>query len=304
MTDLWTRYYQAGDVHSSTAGFSTDARERIADRWKKRFSELPDGATILDIGSGGGALLEFAAKTAGPERSLKATAVDLSTTRPDDAPASTDHFAIEFQGGIEFTNLPFDANVFSLVASQFAIEYGNLPEALAEAARVSSGGLMALIHARDGVIVRQNAPIAEQVDWLLDELRLVEVLTHHVQRPTPASGNQLKLIGSEIGTKVDQLENPSFLRDLAGNIGQFLSGYQENPTQENIRLLRGFERALKNHRDRMRALAVAGRTPEEMDKACAQLLEAGFKDARWEAQRSDGDRHLVGYWLHAAGKDS
>lgn len=301
-SDLWRRYWESGAVHSSTMEFSPEARERIAGRWQRIFADLPSGSSILDLGSGAGALLALAAETSNADHRLAATGADLSASRPADAPRSTEHCSIEYRGEIEFANLPFEDRSFDLVVSQFAVEYGDLTAALREAARVARVGFTGLVHAADGVVVQQNAPIAGQIDWLLSELRLVEVLTHHVQKPTRPSANQLKAIAGEIQAAGRRLANPSFLEGIAQNVGQFLMQLGENPVKENIRLLRDFERALRNQADRMHALAVAGRRPEDLDRACATLLDAGFAEAHWKAQHVNDGRHLVGYWLTARGR--
>ena len=179
----WTRYWRAGALNASTMEFTPDAQQKIARRWTEVFAALPAGGTILDIGTGLGAVIDLAAKSTSAERSLNATGIDLADIEPQGKTtlSSTAHCQIELKGGVSADALPFEDHSFSIITSQFAIEYSDFDRALDEVCRVSSDRFVALVHARDGVVVRQNGPIADQIQWLTRDLKLIDLLALHVK---------------------------------------------------------------------------------------------------------------------------
>jgi ubiquinone/menaquinone biosynthesis C-methylase UbiE len=297
----WTRYWRAGALNASTMEFTTDAQKRIANRWAGVFSALPSGSTILDIGTGVGALVAMAAQTTNADHLLSATGIDLADLEPDrmTTVASTDFCQIALQGGVSADSLPFEDRSFTTVTSQFAIEYSDFEKALAEVCRVSSQRFVALIHAREGVVVRQNGPIAEQVQWLTDDLKLVDLLAAHVKNPTDETAECLTNVAAQMKEKLPSLENPSFLHGLSLNIGKYLQQHERYTAEQNQELLGEFKEQLESQAKIISALIAAAKTADEMEQARSQLSDGGFGWVKVEEQRSNDDRHLVGYWLMA-----
>ncbi len=101
--------------------------------------------------------------------------VDRAPT-PAIAPDNAETAQYNIRGDIDAVALPFPARAFTLVTSQFGLEYANFDEALSEALRVCDQRLLLLMHAAEGAVVKQNAAEADQIFWMLDGLHLFEKL--------------------------------------------------------------------------------------------------------------------------------
>ncbi|MEK6201633.1 MAG: class I SAM-dependent methyltransferase, partial [Desulfobulbaceae bacterium] len=117
--------------------------------WADFFDGLPRNAKLLDLGTGGGAVLREA-QARRPD--LQLTGVDYAKVLPDLGEE------IAMLPGVCLEDLPFDNESFDVVTSQFAIEYASLSQAISEIKRVlSKGGVfLFLCHHVDSIIVHDN----------------------------------------------------------------------------------------------------------------------------------------------------
>ena len=298
--DLWSEHYQRDTLESSTAGFPDAVRQSIEARWRSRFESIPSRTTILDVGTGTGGLLRLAADCASADHRLSLVGADLATL--DGAPDFANEYCdVTLEGGVELTQMPFADSTFGLVVSQFSVEYAGFEQALAECARLTSDGLLLLVHAAEGVVVRQNGGIAEQVGWLLNDQKLESRLRNYVSDPGEDSAAELKLLADNMVSHGRTLENPSFLESLTRNIGQFLQHFEQYSKDENNNTIDGFVKALRNQASRMRALERASRSRGDMERAVSQLRKSGMASVEWdiEAVGSGDTVQIVGYWLRA-----
>src|SRR5688572_314851 len=167
----WRDYWKA-DVRASCMPENEQTAQEIAGTWQKWFAECPGGGRILDIATGNGIVLTHAAVAGRAlNRAFALTGVDLADIDPlryvtsleDDMRAAT------FIGGVAAEHLPFDAESFEVVVSQYGLEYADLGSALAEVARVlvPGGTLHWLAHSDSSEVVQQNREQALEVDYLL-----------------------------------------------------------------------------------------------------------------------------------------
>jgi 16S rRNA G1207 methylase RsmC len=54
--ESWSHYWAGGPLHSRPNAFAGNYDDEIRDFWMTFFRSLPDGASILDIGTGNGAV--------------------------------------------------------------------------------------------------------------------------------------------------------------------------------------------------------------------------------------------------------
>src|SRR5688572_29452405 len=118
--DAWSSYWAAGGLHSCVGSFAGNYAGAIGDFWRDRAAALPDGARILDLATGNGALPLLFRDRRGD--AIEIDAVDLARIaprwhRPDESPR------VRFHSGIAMERLPFADAGFDLVASQFGFEY-------------------------------------------------------------------------------------------------------------------------------------------------------------------------------------
>ena len=300
-TDLWSEHYQRDSLQSSTAGFPDAVRQSIETRWRTQFASVPNRTTILDVGTGRGALLRLAADCASEDHRLSVVGVDLAELNwsPDFA---NEHCDITLEGEMDLGQMPYADSTFGLVVSQYSLEYAGFESALSECARLTSDALMLLVHAAEGVVVRQNGGIAEQVGWLLNDQKLESRLREYVTKPGEQTASELKLLADNMILHGRTLENPAFLESLTRNIGQFLQHFDEYSNEENLNTIDGFIKALRNQASRMRALERASRSRGDMERAANQLRESGMQTVEWdiEAAGPDDAPQIVGYWLRGS----
>jgi SAM-dependent methyltransferase len=164
----WSHYWASAppEARGCLPGLPGEVAGVFEARWRAFFLRLPDGASVLDLGTGGGAVVRLAAQT---RSALRLLGVDYADHLPDGVPG------IEFQGGIDFEALPFADQSFDAVSSQFALEYAG-PKAVAELLRVlrPRGALMVVAHHAGSAILEQNQRRLAALDALMAEGGLLQ----------------------------------------------------------------------------------------------------------------------------------
>ena len=142
-----------------------EAAQRRA--WQAFAIKLPRNATVLDLATGDGRVMAwmFDARS-----DLGLLGVDLAPRIPV-APKGT-----KSRGGIAMEALPFAADRYDAVTSQFGIEYGDLDAVLAETARIlrPQGKAAYMTHRLAGPLVAHNRARREGLRWVADDQRLIE----------------------------------------------------------------------------------------------------------------------------------
>ncbi len=289
----WGDYWVDAGLHGCTAQFPEAVQREVAARWRALFATLVDGATLLDIGCGKGALLDLAGAAGALARGVQALGVDF-------APAeSLGGEGFDIRGGIDAAALPFADRSFDCVVSQFGIEYAGFKTALAEAARVCAGQLVVLSHAAEGVVTQQAGEQAAQIDDLLGPRRLAERL-----REGQADGSLdavLATLRDELAAMIGEATNTGILDQLYLSFGEIARVAPLMPPAELSGAMEFLISQLGRHRVRMAALAEAAVRGDMAESATAMLTAAGF-ETTMSAQLSGGG-DVVGYWLVARRND-
>lgn len=314
--DLWSDYWRTSQSNDCASDFPDDARQAIADKWRVIFSGLERGDSVLDVATGNGALVALLAEVAGPDLGLLVTGVDLAQIDPQanaglpgaaGATGAAGVAELSFVGGTDAADLPFDDQSFTLVVSQFGLEYADFEKAIGEACRVARRGVKLLIHAADGAIVRQNGLIPGQVDWLRKELGLFDAAREQISAPTAATRDRLASISAAIRKKCAALENPDFLYSSSQYMGQLLGQSAAMGNAQAVRYVEAMEAQIVANADRMRALAAAARSKDDLARASDICVAAGYDPVSVTAECPGGEQRLAGYWLEAerpGGKES
>ncbi len=147
-TEAWTRLWRAGALHSCGCAFRDNYEGATADFWRGRFAALDDGARVVDLGTGNGAILLLAREVAAARGVRFALdGVDLADIDPAALPGAEDRYAgIRFHPRTSMAALPFADRSVDLVCGQYALEYAPFAPAAAEIARVlAPGGRIAFV---------------------------------------------------------------------------------------------------------------------------------------------------------------
>lgn len=140
----------------------------IAEGWRRFFDTLSDGAHILDICTGNGAVARLAAEAA-RTRNLNVTidAVDSAMIHP--AGLGTAAGMIRFSPRTPAEDLPFPDSSFDVIVGQYALEYTDVERTLAELRRVSrpTANLRFVTHAAGSVVVQGAKRQIEDTERLI-----------------------------------------------------------------------------------------------------------------------------------------
>ena len=289
----WELFWAEAGTHGCTSLFPPAAQQAIAAKWSAFFARLRSDSAILDVATGAGAVLDHAARALPHGRSLRLIGADLAGA----APARS--AAIDYRGGVDARSLPFGDRSLDCVTSQFGIEYAGFEQALGEAARVCRGSIKMLVHAAEGVVVRQNIMQGDQADWILNDLCLPARLAQHFAAPSPKSASEIDQLLAAIRTRGEADENVTLLESVHDAALAAQTHWELKGSTLARAAVAELAEQLALHRDRMRLLGGAGIERARIEAAMADLRARGFEDAGIEEERFGADNHLVGYWLEA-----
>ena len=153
-TSAWDQYWRDGRLASCGGEGGANYQPLIAEGWRIFFDALFDGAHVLDICTGNGAVARLAAETASMRnRRLTIEAVDSATIHPIGLGPCAG--MIRFSPRTPAENLPFPDASFDAIVGQYALEYTDAERTLAELKRVSrpTASVRFVTHAAGSVVV-------------------------------------------------------------------------------------------------------------------------------------------------------
>ena len=281
--DSFWRYDRLSSFHAAPG--APNYGPPVADGWRRFFAGLPDGARLLDLATGNGAIAVLAVASG---KGLAVTGADLAAVEPSafvsQNRAELDQ--INFLASTPAEALPLADASMDAIVSQYGVEYSDLSRSLAEAVRVLAPGgrLRFACHAAEGTIARDTATSIDDADFLL-ELDLVAL----AGRSTDEFNTGLKAIADRapVATDVAMLANvhQTLCETYDHRRGDLLSAAQHLVTE------------ITAHRDRQAALLAAARTRGQMAAIGATLETLGLTNIAHDGQR-DGD-DLIGHVIEA-----
>lgn len=173
----WQAYWQGNQAADNRLYSGTD-HPAVSQFWHKFFEtagrdtlSLDYNLSLLDVASGGGAVLEHAARTWGMDR-VCPLCLDISASAVTQVrkrwPAVRGVVADACQW-------PFELGSVDIAASQYGVEYAGINAIGQMANSVRSGGyLVLLLHYRDGAIYQECARSLQAINGL-QESRFVEL---------------------------------------------------------------------------------------------------------------------------------
>jgi SAM-dependent methyltransferase len=268
--------------------------------WRDFFSQLnrePGRTSIVDIGSGDGAVAAFAFAMLGTE-SVDVTCVDISSH-------AIERLKVRFPAvhGIaaDAQDIPLETASFDIVTSQFGVEYAG-SGAFGEAARlVAPGGRIAmLIHKHAGSIYRECATSVEAVKKLKRCKfipRSIEMFragfaarrgaddgpyNAAVQRLLPAF-RDLERIMQQYGRHV---AGDTLLR-LSQDVDRIHGSMQDYDPDEILQWLSAMDNGLDSYAGTMGSMRDAALNEPQFREICNNLQSAGFSLQQADALTSD-----------------
>lgn len=316
----WSRYWASGALHSCPNAFSGNYDDEVREHWHACFSKLPDGARVLDIGTGNGAvalLARDAARSLG--RRFQIEGIDVAVIDPATAVAQqdVDFTDIVFHGETRIEDTAYPSTYFDAASSHYAIEYSDVSQSLPELARILKPGGWAefVIHHADSPALATTraelkafAYLRDEAPVLLESCKLLQKLLHARDASDLAALMQDTTLRKQDENVRSLLQRVSQFAQsqpgvafVQGIVQQIAKTLQDTPTTgptialERLAVL-GEE--MSAHHDRLAAISRAAHTPQGIAEFCHLATRAGFV-VETPGQLLRRQRDLIG-WVCSA----
>ncbi|MGQ4276412.1 class I SAM-dependent methyltransferase [Pseudidiomarina sp. E22-M8] len=187
----WSKYWHTAGVLNSFAEGDANSgyTGELKKFWEQQLNDVPQGATVVDLGTGNGALALLARDfSVTNQKDFSVHGVDAAQIDPvkqfEKSPALAKKLKkISFHSETPIESLPFDEGSIDVMIAQFAFEYADRNDALKEVLQTlkSGGKLVTVMHHNDSEMVKdskigvavlteilENSPVFQQSDMLLD----------------------------------------------------------------------------------------------------------------------------------------
>lgn len=281
--DSFWRYDRLSSFH--TAPGAPNYGPPVADGWRDFFAGLRDGARVLDLATGNGAIAVMAVAAG---KGLAVIGADLAAVEPT-AFVTQNRAELEqitFLAGTPAEALPLPDASIDAVVSQYGVEYSDLSRSLPEAERILApdGRLRFACHAAEGTIARDTATSITDADFLI-ALDLVAL----AGRSSGEFNAGLKAIADRARTATDVA--------MLANVHQTLCDTDDHRRHELAATASHLVGEITAHRDRQAALLAAARTAAQMAAIGGVLEGLGLTAIAHGEQRDGAD--LIGHAIEA-----
>lgn len=316
----WDRYWQA-DRLASCLGEGDPADEAAIERvWSTFFAAFADGARLLDICTGNGAVAIVAAQSAKSSgKSFEIHGADLAAIEPTEYVRSQAAVLgeIQFHGKTAAENLPFGDAGFDGATSQFGLEYTDTARSVPEMARVLKPGarVLLLVHAAEGALVAPNVDQIRQSRFLLERSGIFHKAgvaletaweTEHAASPNRRSRAAATKARKDFQKAVDatsrrlkDCRRPQYHEAVLSRLAEIYGRRAAFPLPQLRGMMGLVQFEVKAHGERMASLERAAKTEAECGNLVALLEAAGFKRAAMTALRVGADQALVAWRIDA-----
>jgi SAM-dependent methyltransferase len=182
----WENYYRGGALATCPMGPGSGYTLEMREVWLAFFSNLPDGAKVLDVGTGNGIIALFAKEAAGAVgRHYEIHGTDLAQIDPvrDVRDGACAVHRDPLPPRVPTERLPFGPGTFVAVSGHYALEYTQFDASLLEIFRVLKPGGRAqfIVHHAGSVLVRNAHESLRQSDLVLNDTKVFRKLRRHLE---------------------------------------------------------------------------------------------------------------------------
>jgi len=259
--------------------------------WREFALALPPHATVLDLGTGDGAVL---ALLHAARDDLALCGVDYARQLP---PLSV---PAKLYPNTRLECLPFSDREFDSVVSQFGIEYAERSSAAAELVRVLAidGRFRLVLHHVDSPILRHNRSRLDALCWAVGESGPIAGGRQWLQCSTePDAGAQLL----EVAKRARELHpRQSVGEEISVAVIAATRTLQTSGAHAVSARLGELERRAKDEIARLRALERAALSDEDAVDMAARLQHLGCRVTEMRAVHMPGDSRVVAWRLDGA----
>lgn len=268
-SESWSQYWLQGHKTSFGKSFADTYEGVIKFEWQKLFKQLPAKATVLDLCTGNASLIRVAQQSVDNFYDLNFTGIDYAKICVEEDLLKQPNVKLLFDENIE--KLPFDSAQFSVVISNYGIEYSCLDKSIQEAARVlKKGGKMEFVcHHTDSIIIQNSNKERLMLNELFKPSGAMDCLENLV---CALSDKNIKQNNDNAETWRTQLnENLGLLAEKYGVIfynGDFLSflKFIMAPKREDkLKAMDSFKKEMSEYKTRLNEMVDAALTPSKLE---------------------------------------
>jgi SAM-dependent methyltransferase len=307
--EQWETYYRGGAIATCPTARDGGYDLEVRDAWVEFFTPLPDGARILDLGTGNGVIPLIAADTAAAlGRHWEIHGADLAQIDPPrHVPDGARRFAgIQFHPGVASERLPFEAASFDAVCGHYALEYADTAAALAQVHRVLKPGAAAqfIVHHAGSALLRSAHHSLREAAWLFGEAKIYRrvhklVTMEQLSPSAQTAAAELRGIIQQLKAAVEHARRSGAGRvlEVALDATQKLLATRQrlSPAATGVEVDRA-EQDMRASVRRLNDLVAHARSDEAMAAIETQAREAGFTSVERAPLYHAGD-NLVGWRL-------
>ena len=276
-TVAWDQYWRDGRLASCGGEGGANYQPVIAEGWRQFFGSLADGARVLDICTGNGAVARLAAEAATARKlTVVIEAVDSATINPVQLGAAAG--LIRFSSRVQAEHLPFADAMFDVIVGQYALEYTDVERTMPELRRVSrpTAAVRFVMHAVGGVVVREAKRQLADVERLAGTgiFESAEALVRATMQCTAAAGPldartnfqaSLQKLNDAAKSALDMM----MYRNVAAVLVHAIQHLHDVGAATVLDKIREAATAIRSHEARLSAMSNAA-----LDAAAAQALLA------------------------------
>lgn len=312
----WSRFWDQGYITTFGDSKPKNYDGVVRDFWQEKFADLPDGARILDIAAGNGAIATIAAETGLElDKGFFVAATDLADIQTDLIGSEKTKQArgqIEFHSRTPCENQPFGVDSFDMVTSQFGFEYSDIDKTLAEIRRVliPGGRFVAISHHVDSSLIEEARSEQAIYRSALDELDLLGSTRHlfetlgelpedggEIGAGNDAYREQVAVINSKIRSFQDAYGEDERARFIVGTISFIAKTAKQTTLEERLAALDKATADFAAHRERLDDMVEAALDADDTEMLAVKAREAGF-DSVHCLKFYAGDNRLAGWQVH------
>lgn len=290
----WSDFWQQGFVTTFGPGMPDNYQGATADFWRAQLESLDNGARILDIACGNGAIAIIAAAVSKETgKDFHITACDLADIHEN--VAGSDEInelrgTIKFHSKVANEKLPFKPGSFDLVVSHYGVEYGDLPHSISEIRRVLApgGSFVALAHHSDSPLLQAARSESKAYIWVLKELNLLgRVRAYFSALGNPKNQQELQdamIKARPLSTSVNEgvaamkqrLPNSDCAKQIHAAINHLAQGAARVESRHRLRTLNAVAQEFDFASDRLKDMVRAGLDDSSIDKLKSLAVTSAF----------------------------
>lgn len=303
----WEAYYRGGAIATCPMGPSSTYTLELRELWLGFFTSLEEGARVLDIGTGNGAIALMASEAAtATGMHIEVHGADLAAIDPPrHVPNGNVLFAgIVFHPGMPAERLGFPDGHFDAVSGQYALEYTDVERTLGEVQRVlkPAGRAQFVLHHEQSVLIRNARESLGQAALVLEDTRILRKLRRHAtaERESAAAARatwaELSAAAARLQQAAAASPNPHLLHVVIDGVQQLLSIRPQLTAAAFDREADRFERDVRAGVRRLQDLVGCSQTLEQIEAIVATARRLGLVCDAAEPQHHAGE-NLVGWRL-------